>query len=111
MKSQTIINGFIAALALGSIAIMPVTAVAQGNNDHGSRRDGQNRDWVKAGNGNVDTRYSSSQMRHDRNSSDDGDRARARIYGKKSFMHNGHRYIRHTEKSNGVVSFYFSIGG
>jgi len=109
MKTKTIAIGFIAALALGSIALAPVIASAQDKDNHGSQRNGPNHDWVRAGNGSFDAKYTADEMKHDRHSHDEGDMARARIYSKKSFMHNGQRYHRHTRKENGIVSFYFSL--
>jgi len=99
-----------AGLAIGALMGASLVATAQGNSHHAHNNRGQNKDWVRAGNGDFATHYSSKQMARDRKSRDEADRARVRIYNQKSFMHNGHRYIRHSRRTNGVLSFYFSIG-
>jgi hypothetical protein len=110
MRIQTLCAGFTAVLALGSIALAPVVAIAQHNDDHSAQRQKPNSDWVKAGNGDMSAPYSSDRMNHDRKSQDQGDQARARIYSKKSFTHNGQRYIRHSQKTDGKLSFTFQVG-
>ena len=110
MKTQTLCTGIIAVLALGSIALAPVVAVAQRNDDHAQQQQKPNKDWVRSGNGDMAAPYSSDRMNHDRKSNDKGDQARARIYSKKSFVHNGQRYIRHSQKTDGKLSFTFQLG-
>jgi hypothetical protein len=110
MKTQKICTGLIAVLALGCIGLAPVAAVAQRNSDRNQQQQKPNRDWVKAGNGDMGAAYSNDRMNRDRHSQDEGDQARARIYAKKSFMHNGQRYVRHSHRSNGKLSFTFKVG-
>lgn len=109
MKTQPLCASLIAVLALGLMTLVPVAAGAQQHGDQ-KKQQGQNRDWVKSGHGNMNTPYSSARMNHDRKSHDEGDKARARIYSQQSFMHNGKRYIRHSQKENGKLSFTFKIG-
>ena len=109
MNTRKLTAGVMAGLLLGTLMGASLATVAQGNSHH-QRNQGQNKDWVRAGNGDFATHYSSKQMDRDRRSKDAADQARVRIYNQKSFMHNGHRYIRHSRRTNGVLSFFFSIG-
>lgn len=131
MRTHRFLAGILAAATLGASTIVPMAARAQSHaDDASSHRQKTKNDWRNVGvasaalgaiglvthnntlliGGAAGAVYSASRYDHDRKSQSKIDRQRANYYSRKSIMHNGHRYVRHTHTKNGEKYYTFERG-
>ena len=126
---RTNLSPFAAALALGVASFgMAPTASAQSINDLIKHRQGKKNDWRNLGiaggaagifgllTGNKTIAalglggglYSAYRYEQDRKSQSKLARQRADLFSRRSFTHNGQRYVRRTKWVDGKKNYYFA---
>jgi len=119
-----------AFVTIGSLAIVPVLAMAQDGGDHSRHRQDTKNNWrnlaigsgvlgviglVEHNNtlavaGLVGAAYSANRYEQDRKSQNHDARARANFYSRTSYVHNGHHYHRKTYWDHGQKFYKFVRG-
>ncbi len=128
MNIQTGLTSLIALGAIAAFSLAPVSASAQSDSSR-HRQDTKNT-WrnVAIGSGVLGVlglvehnntlaiaglagaAYSANRYEQDRKSQNKSKRARAALYSRREYTHNGHHYVRHTYKQHGQTYYKFVRG-
>ena len=125
MRFKAILSGLMALSMVGGVIATPSFAKAQSSasqHRQKTKNDWRNAAYLSAGvavwgllkndptltfAGTAGALYSASRYEHDRKSQNRIDRARASMFGRRSFVRDGKSYRRYTTYKNGNKYYYF----